>query len=35
VAIDGVKGVINKYRPILGSEALVVEDTMLDLLKKI
>ena len=34
VAIDGVKGVINKYRPILGSEALVVEDTMLDLLKK-
>lgn len=35
VAIDGVERVIKKYKPALGSEALLVEETMLDLLKKL
>jgi len=33
-SITGAEEVVNKYKPILGSDALLVEDTMLDLLKK-
>lgn len=34
VAITGAESVVDKYKPILGSDALLVEDTMLGLLKK-
>jgi len=33
-SITGTENVVNKYKPILGSDALLVEDTTLDLLKK-
>jgi len=33
-SITGAENVISKYKPIIGSDALLVEDTMIDLLKK-